>query len=393
MFGIKNFKFSRDLWVLLSSILIIHVAAYLIVPIFPILLKTDKNLNPAQIGIVIGIGSLFIQLGSIIAGLIGHRLGNHITLIIGNLCQAIALLGLGLTNSLYLLIIFSAMNGVGTGIYIPTVKASISYVATEGEKTTAFSLRGVAAHGGTALAGIFVFMNATNRNFFIASIIYILLMIGSWIFMPRDCGNQPCPTLTFQSYLGIFKDRQFVLFSIISALIWALHTQLGLLLPLRSEVVLKTSSPLGIIWTITSIFVIITQPYISRNVLEKKPLTFSMLIGVVFLGIGITMIGFANNFYFLLLCALVFIVGEMFVMPVLDSITSNISDPKLIGVYFSVANFASGIGAAFGNFGSGRIIDIYGIKGPFTPWYILAGFSILVALIIKMPFVKSISSK
>lgn len=85
MFGIRNLRFSRDLWILLSSILVIHVAAYLIVPIFPILLKVEKNLSPGQIGIVIGAGSLFIQLGSILAGLISNRLGNHLTLILGNL--------------------------------------------------------------------------------------------------------------------------------------------------------------------------------------------------------------------------------------------------------------------------------------------------------------------
>ncbi|QUH25746.1 MFS transporter [Serpentinicella alkaliphila] len=393
MFGIKNFKFSRDLWVLLSSIFIIHIAAYLIVPIFPIILKANKSLTASQVGIVIGAGSLFIQLGSIISGLISHRLGNHLTLIVGNLCQAIALIGFGLTNSFHLLIVFSAINGVGTGIFIPTIKAAISYVATEGQRTTAFSLRGVAAHSGTALAGIFIIFTATNRNFFIASIIYLFLMIGSWIFMPRDCGNEPCPTLSLHSYLTIFKDKRFLLFSLVSALIWALHTQLGILLPLRADVVLVNTNPLGIIWTISSVFVIVTQPFISHNILEKKPLSFSMFFGVFFLGIGITLIGFANNFYFLLICSLVFIIGEMFVMPVLDSITSSISDPKLIGVYFSVANFASGVGAAIGNFASGRMIDIYGIKGSFTPWYIIFGFGIFLALLLRHPFVKSLSEK
>jgi len=388
MFGAKYIKFSRDLWVLLSSILIIHIAAYLIVPIFPILLKTEKNLSPTNIGIVIGAGSLFIQLGSILAGLLGNRVGNHWTLIIGNLCQAIALLGFGITSSFYILAFFSAMNGIGTGIYIPTIKAAISYVATEGQKTTAFSLRGVAAHGGTALAGILIFFTATNRNFYIASTIYILLMLGSWIFMPRDCGNQPCPTLTLRSYIGIFKDRHFLFFSLVSALIWSLHTQLGLLLPLRADTILKDNSPLGTIWTISSLSVILVQPYISKNLLEKKSLSTSITIGVILLGVGITIIGFSYSFYLLLISSLVFVLGEMFVMPVLDSITSKIADPSLIGVYFSVANFASGIGAALGNFTSGKLIDVYGIRQSLIPWFILGGFTILLAFIVQLPVIK-----
>lgn len=392
MFGIpRHVKFKKEIWVLLTSILIIHIAAYLIVPIFPILLKTEKKLNPSDVGLVIGAGSLFIQLGSIIAGIIADRLGNKLTIVIGNALQFIALFGLGLSTSTILLIIFSSLNGVGTGIYIPTTKAAISYLATHEEATTAFSLRAVAANIGTSISGIFLLFFATNFNFYVAGIIYALLMIVSWIYLPVGCGDQPCPSVPLKNYVNIFKDRTFMVFSFVSALMWGIYTQLGLLLPLRGEAILGNVNRIGMIWTITSIIVILLQPIISGNFLEKYSPVFSLGIGTILLGIGITLVGWATTFTFLIVCSIIFIFGQMFMMPTFDNVTKLIADPNLLGAYFAVANFASGIGGALGAFSSGKLVDIYGIVDSPIPWVTYGILSVITVLLLKLPILQKIS--
>ncbi|AKL94094.1 major facilitator superfamily MFS_1 [Clostridium aceticum] len=391
MFGIPlHAKFKKEIWILLSSILIIHIAAYLIVPIFPILLKTEKRLNPSEVGLVIGAGSLFIQLGSIIAGILADRIGNKLTVVIGNALQFIALFGLGLSTSVIPLTLFSGLNGMGTGIYIPTTKAAISYLASQEEATTAFSLRAVAANMGTSIAGLFVVFFATNLNFYVAGSVYGVLIIISWIFLPAGCGNQPCPAIPLKDYINIFKDRTFVVFSFISTLMWAVYTQMGLLLPLRGEAVLDHVSRIGIIWTVTSIIVIILQPLVSRNFLEKYSPTFSLSIGTIFLGIAITLIGWSTTFTFLMISSTIFIFGQMFMMPTFDNVTKLIADPSLLGAYFAVANFASGIGGALGSFASGRLVDIYGIVESPIPWVTYGILSIIVIALLQLPIMQRI---
>ncbi|SET28923.1 Major Facilitator Superfamily protein [Natronincola peptidivorans] len=393
MFGMPgHMKLKKDIWVLLSSILIIHLAAYLIVPIFPILLKTEKKLNPSEVGLVIGAGSLFIQLGSIIAGLIADRLGNKITIILGNALQFIALLGLGLSTNTLPLIAFSGLNGVGTGIYVPTAKSAISYLATQEEATTAFSLRAVAANIGTSIAGIFVLFIATNMNFFVGGIIYGILIVISWILLPKGCGDQPCPSLPLRDYINIFKHKTFVIFSLISALIWGIHTQLALLLPLRGEAILGNVNKIGIIWTITSIIVILLQSMISRGFLEKRSPMLSLVIGTALLGIGITLIGWSNTFVSLIIYSIIFIFGQMFMMPTMDNITKLIADPSLLGAYFAVANLASGVGGAFGAFASGRLVDLYGIVDSPIPWVTYGILSVVTVLLLQLPSMRKIKA-
>lgn len=397
MFGVpKDFKAKKELWIFLVSILLVHNAAYLIVPIFPILLKNIKNLNTVEIGIVLGAGSLFIQLGSVIAGLLADRMGNKFTMLLSNVCQAVGLIGMGLARSHYILVFFSIFNGIGTGMYIPTTKAALSYIASNDHLTTVFSLRSVASHIGISISGLLLLFVSNNVNFYFAGGIYLILLILSWLFLPDNCGDQPCPAVPLKSYIQILSNNDFIIFTAISTLIWALHTQLAFLLPLRAEAANINPSRIGLIWTVTSISVIILQPIVSKRFLRRYPLTLSILIGCLLVGGGISFIGLSNSFILLVLCSLVFIVGEMFMMPSFDSYTSNLADKKLIGAYFAISNFAAGIGAAAGAFISGRLLDIYPIGASSIPWLIYSiytGVLCLLILFVLKPFSKNKKEK
>ncbi len=383
MFGIPKFNFKKEIWYFLFSVFLVHVAAYIIIPIFPVLLKNQKNMSPTEIGLIIGLSAFFMQLGSLIAGMGADRIGIKYSILISNGFQALGLFGLGFSNSFILLSLFSAINGMGTGIYIPSTKAAISNIASADRLTTAFSLRNIASHMGISIAGLIILISATNANFYYGGVIYILLLLFAWFALPRNCGEQPCPTINISSYIEIVKNKYFILFSLMSALIWSLHTQLAFLLPLRGDVILKNPNFIGVIWTSTSVIVILFQSTVSRGFLEKRPQTTSIFIGILLIGTGVTLIGFANSFPFLIFCSIIFITGEMFAMPTLDSVTGVFADPKFIGAYFSIASFATGIGGAVGTFTSGRIIEQYSIVESPMPWLIYGGFTLFLALLFK----------
>ncbi|WP_051569412.1 MFS transporter [Alkaliphilus transvaalensis] len=384
MFGLPKIKFKKEIWYFLFSIFLVHVAAYLVVPIFPVLLKNVKNLGPSQIGLVIGFNALFMQVGSLIAGMISDRIGNRYSILISNSLQAISLLGLGFSSSFILLSSFSALNGMGTGIYIPSTKAAISHIASEDRLTTAFSLRNIASHMGISIAGLIILISSSNFNFYYGGGIYIILFIFALLALPDDCGVHPCPAIKISSYLEILKDRSFMLFIVVSTLIWALHTQLAFLLPLRADAVLKSSGVIGVIWTSTSVIVILSQSSVSRLFLEKRSHVTSIFVGVILIGIGVSLIGLANTFPFLVFCSVIFIIGEMFAMPTIDSVIGIFADPKYIGAYFAIASFATGIGGALGTFASGRIIQRYTITNSLVPWIIYGGFTLTLLVVLKV---------
>jgi MFS family permease len=398
-FGMSKLKLSKDIYILLTAVLIMHIASYLIVPILPIVFKTEKGISVTQIGIIIGMGSIAFQVGNVISGAISDTIGKKTTMIIGSITQMIAFIGYGFSDDYPLLLLFSFINGVGSGIYAPTLKAAISVLTSESSetRTTAFSLRGISANIGTSIGGLIILFLAVRESsniiFFMAAGTYAFLALFTLFLLPKDCNGERCPRVPLNSYKLIFKNKPFIIFGILVVLINGIYSLLELLLPLRAEAVLENGKVVGSIFTIMSVSVIILQGLISKYILRKyNPLT-SIFWSMIFFGIGLFLIGNSFTFLFLTFSVVIFTVGQMLMLPTTDSIVSKLADAKLIGAYFSIANLLHGLGAAGGAFIAGRLIAVYGIEKSLTPWFIFAISSVLIGglilLVRTMPAIKA----
>lgn len=386
-YGIGKISLSRNILILLLSILILHIGIYIITPIFPVILSSEKKIDSTQIGLIIGAGSLASQGGSVIGGLLSDRLGNRAAMAIGALFQSSAIFGYGVSNTFYLLLLFSIVNGIGGGIHTPTIRAAIASLASDSakSKTTAFSLRGIAANIGVCIAGILILFLSNRQSmfiFFTGAFIFMFLAIVIWTLLPKDCGGRECPRTPINSYMLIFKNKAFIIFTLLTVLISAIYAQLALLLPLRAEAVLNNGKLVGTIWTITSIIVIIFQGFISKYILQKLNPFISLSWSLLFFGAGIFLIGLSSNFLLLTISAVVFLIGEMMMLPTTDRLTSDFAHADLIGAYFSVASLISGVGTAIGNFAGGKIMNIYGINTTLFPWIIFAVAAVVVSGIV-----------
>ncbi|WP_207953201.1 hypothetical protein [Paenibacillus agricola] len=54
------------------------------------------------------------------------------------------------------------------------------------------------------------------------------------------------------------------------------------------------------------------------------------------------------------------IIGEMLIMPTIDSTVSRLATAQMIGVFFGLAIFISGLGEGTGNYAGGRLL----VSGP-----------------------------
>ncbi|KEO82113.1 MDR family MFS transporter [Tumebacillus flagellatus] len=375
-------RLGNQVWVLLAGVLFTHLGTYMLLPYLSIIFSLEKGLTLSQVGLVLGAGSVAYLSGSLAAGFIADRIGKKTTMITGLLLRAIGLALFIWTGTWMSLFLTNLLAGIGFGLYMPGAKAGIAAFATEGNKTTAFSYRGIAANIGVTVGpviGTFLHNISSTLLFAGASIVYVGLAIAHVFYLHRDCIGPDCPEVPKARFRDIFTDRPFLVFSFATIFVWALFTQFSLALPLRAQQI-QAAHNIGMIWTVTSILIIVAQSA-ATNLFTKylHPLT-TMALGMLLLGIALGTVAFSHSFWHLLASAVLFTIGEMLIMPTSDAIVSDLAKPETISAYFGVASFVFGAGEALGNVGGGRLmqraVDQHFLE---LPWILYAIVGILLA--------------
>ena len=370
--------------VLLFCVLLTHLAAYLVIPLLPIYLKADKELTAAGIGMVMAVAPVTFQIASLAGGWLAARIGRRTVIAFGYLTNGAGFAGYALAEPVWLLMAAGLIHGTGLGLHAPAIKAAIAALAEKnGEDLDAFSLRGIAANLGVAAGGAlsyFVLGGASDPIFYAAAGLFALLGLLAATALPGRGKEPQQPAFLLKTYRDIFRNKPFVVFSLASILIWALYFQLTLSLPLRAASVLPDPGAVSLIWTVNSITVIFFQTWVTRLVAERIHPMYALAAGVLFIGAGLGSLMWAAGFAGLLICGVIFIIGEMLIMPTMDTAVARLGTAAMAGSFFGLANFVSGIGEGAGKLAGGQLLNL-GPDSP-VPWvaYMLAAVVISLLL-------------
>lgn len=372
---------------LLLVVFFMHMASYLVIPVFPVFLQKVRALQLSQVGFILAAGSITYQIGSLVGGPLSDRWGRRSILALGAFFQGSAMLGYHFSHSFALFLLFSSVNGFGFGLLAPTIKAMIADEVEEGQRTSAYSWRGIMAHSGIIVAGLVItwMTSGGQQPFLAAACVFGGLAVFSRFILPDDrCVGPNCKQTPLKEYRQILTHRSFLLFSVITLLIWAIYAQFALILPLRGEHILHSATLIGLIWTINSLSVVLFQGLISRFVLLRINPYWSVTIGTILLGTGLSLMGWANQFLTLSAAAVLFILGEMLFMPVLDSLVTHFAKEEWLGTYFGFSNFVSGLGTALGTSLGGAMVEKLGGVGSSSPWIAYAVITLFLAAILGL---------
>lgn len=352
-------KLGRPIWVLLSGVLFVHLGTFLLLPFFPVVLTSAKKLTLGQTGLVIGAGSIAYLVGSLLGGVLSDRFGPKLTMIIGLLIRGGGLLLLAWADSFYALFLINLVSGIGDGLYMPPAKAGIASFASEGTKTAAFSYRGIAANIGVTLGpliGTLLLHQGPGWLFTGAAVVYTGLAVAHLLLLERDCVGPECREKTRVPLRALLQDRPFLIYSAVTILLWTLFAQFTLSLPLRAQQI-QAARNIGVIWTVTSLIVIVLQTPLTRLFAKRLHPLRAMATGTVLIALALGSVAFSSSFWHLFASAAVFTFGNMLVMPTSDAIVSDLATEDRMGLYFGISAFVFGAGEALGNIGGGQLMQ------------------------------------
>ncbi len=374
-----SFFMGRSLKVLLAGVLLFHAGWYLILPFFAVLFTTRRGLTPAEAGTVLAVQSVLLLVGSTAGGVMSDRIGRKAVMLGGLVLRTAGIAMFAVSGGFWYYVLASAVAGLGGGLYAPAAKAGIAVLATEENKATVFSWRGIAANIGTStgpLLGALLVRGPLPVLFGTAAAVHAVLGVATWTFLEGEpVGEQR----TREPFGDLMTHLPFMLFALVTGLVWALFTQLSISVPLYASRVLGLEASIGLLFTLTSLTVILLQVPITRYVVARMQTNTAMALGTVLLGAGLGLVGFARTFPALVLAVLVFVVGEMFVIPTSDAAVTAMARPGVLGAYFGIATLAWGLGEAVGNLAGGSLMEYaLGAGRPGLPWALYAGAGVVI---------------
>ncbi|TFH29884.1 MAG: MFS transporter, partial [Promethearchaeota archaeon] len=162
---------------------------------------------------------------------------------------------------------------------------------------------------------------------------------------------------TLKGYLEVIKDRGFMIYIAISAVMILVYMQMYSTLSvfLRNELAF-TPELVGILMSVNAFLVVVLQFWITRSLAKISPLK-AMALGCVLFGFGFGLIGLVNSQYMVFIAMGIVTIGEMVTLPTSQGVVGKIAPTDKRGRYMAIFGFSWAIPNLFGVVLAGVVMD------------------------------------
>lgn len=356
------------------------------IPFLAIYLTIVQGISAGMTGAIIGTSALVGVFASFIGGNLSDRFGRK-TIMIGSIIIWICVfIGFSVADHVLIFFLLNALNGLCRSFFEPTSRALLSDLTKPEYRLLAYNLRYGAINVGVAigpLVGLQLGSAKSTTPFLIAAGVYVLYTIVLAIqFKKYPVGEKPInleESVTMASAIRILrKDTVFLvaLFGIILSNSGFSHFTTTVSQYFANSNIFQNGVTLfSYMLTLNAIIVVVIQYPVIQICKKYTPLV-SIMVGTLFVSGGLLGFGIGESVGSMVLCTIIFTVGEVLMFSMTDVFIDDISVSRLKGTYFGAMGFA-GIGGVIGPWFGGVLLDYYGYQNGFAVFSILAIFSVV----------------
>lgn len=374
-------------WTLVSASFIDRLGGALIFPFFALYITQHFNVGMTEVGTLLALFSISSMFGGVIGGALTDKYGRKKLIIFSLIMSASSTVLMGLVNDLHVFYILAVLVGILADTGGPAHQAMVADLVPEDKRSQGFAVMRVTANLavtfgpmiGGLLAGIdylYLFIIDAVMSTITAIIVYIKLPET----MPEhhaQTASQTSLGKTIVGYFDVFKDRLFMIFLIVSTLSVIMYIQMNSTL---SVFLLKVHNipprGFGYILSLNAGMVVLLQFWITSR-LKKVPPMVVMVMGNILYAIGFAMYGFVSAYWLMMLAMVIITIGEMFTVPVSQTVVSIFAPESMRGRYMAVYGFSWIIPSAVGPLLAGLIMDNL---NPNWVWYAAGTLGIIATI-------------
>lgn len=382
---------SRPLGALAVAGLLDRMSIMMVVPFLPIYAEQFTN-NYALIGFMFAAESITTTVLTIPAGYVSDKLNRKVLICTGMVLSAVGVVGIPFAGSIWILIGFRIIDGIGSAMRIPTIKAYLGDIVPKEERGSAMgAYRSVEMMGvvlGPAMGGTFAAVTDMRTPFIVLGSSTLVAAAILVVYLPvlSSDGSEDDEDDASSLFDASWSEFRRVLTKPVAALaIISLLTGLAsgafspmLPLLLKSQMDISTKS-VGIVWAVYGTAIVLAVPVggTITDAYGRKPLvTIAYTMWIV---VPVSLVVLSNA------TASVLVVGGVLFVAGLGSAISNaakgplnyeIPPENLEGTAMGLFSAAASVGTAGGPMWGGFIADYLSISFTFVAVALLYAVSL-----------------
>lgn len=383
----------REIYALFAA-QVINSLGHLVYPFLTLLLTEKAGYTAAEAGRYILLASISFIPGSLLGGRIADRFGRKRLLVTGMLAVAAIFTAAGYARLPEHLPWFMIAAEFCLGMVFPTISALATDVTTPENRKAAFSLLYL-GHNVGFIAGPLIAGFLFTRNFYLlffadaattlVSVLLIVLLIQEskpgqeeieaiGAERPSEAGD------VGSGVMVVLRRPALLLFILGALLIEFVYAQFTFTLPLHLQELFGSRGPsfFGTTMTINALVVVfLTAPLIALTRTVRPVITVA--IGAAIYVVGFGALYFTGRFYFVILLAVVWTVGEVLTATNIDVFIANHTPASHRGRVNAIVPIILGLGFSVSPAIMGSYIDRF---SPAEAWPLVAVVALLAALLL-----------
>lgn len=369
---------------MLIGILIMTVGQFMIIPLLALYLQVSLGESPARIGVVLTVVVVTAQGLPVITGMLSDRWGPRALLLIGIACRSLGFVGFALGHGFPLFVVSALLVGVGGAAFTPAAKAVLAQ--TSGPmRVEAFALRSAAVNAGAAVGPLIggLFFTHFQLVFGVAVALqaaYLVVLLVAVRSQPQPAAQRPRLGGIFVAMVG---DRALLGLTVASIGFWFLYTQFNFTFSLYSRDAFGLTGQVGLLFAANAVIVLALQ-YVLIARLSRRLGGWGLCVtGATVLATGFGCLAVLPSVGALVLFTVLFSLGELLIVPTLDTLASDISPMVTVGSYLGFVSIGWALGGVAGNLLGGALYAIARSAGSFPQFW---GVNVAVGLVTAAAF-------
>jgi MFS family permease len=373
-------RYDRQVWMLFAAEIVNVFGTSIIRTFLAIYMFQTMHIPMFWVGVALFVSSLTGVLFAYVGGSLADAYGRKKILVAGLLLQIVAylLISVAIDASVpyFLFVIVLAVSSLIQGLYQTVPDVMIADVVEPGKRVEAYGLLRIGANLGwvigPVLGGLLLIVMPFSWIFYISAITTSVYLLIANFELRETKSTRKADKLRFTDILSIFKDRPFLIYTLIAGLMIIPYQQLYTALAVySSDVVGLDDFWVGMLFAMSGAMVVLFQYAISLKVREHR-LTTALAFSTVVFAAGFLTLAVSTAFLAPFVCMFIATMAEMIWAPAGSTMQANLAPEDRRGRYFGFAGLFSSLGVALGPLTGGIMMDSFTDVMPLM-WVLVTG--------------------